>query len=129
MKLIIALLIASIPACATADCWIVNDMKGVSYSARNDYKLETDSFSGTFKIKIDADNSSVTYSGEDAGGVSYKPFSSTHLIGFGTDGNGGTMSESWSIQPNGVVIMSKIISGYGQFDSTKAMTGKVSGKC
>lgn len=51
---------------ATAECWVVGDMRGISYSERNNFQPEEDGFSGTFIIKTSGEDASVTYSGTDA---------------------------------------------------------------
>ena len=49
---------------ATAECWVVGDMRGISYSERNNFQPEEDGFSGTFIIKTSGEDASITYSGQ-----------------------------------------------------------------
>lgn len=122
-----ALMLASFGA--SAECWIVEGMHGVNYSSRNNYAPEDDGFSGTFTIETTGDNASLQYSGADAGGVVYKAMSSNSIIGFSANGDNQRVVDSWVIQPDGAVLMSKTITGYGDMDSTKAFVGKVKSKC
>lgn len=113
---------------ASAECWVVKDMKGANYAARNGYAFENDGFSGTFMISVDGKKASVRYSGNDAGGVEYGVISPNTIVGI-SDGENGKLIETWFISPDGNVKMTKMINGFGDFDSVKAMVGKVSGKC
>ena len=47
----------------SAECWVVGDMHGISYSERNNFQPEEDGFSGTFIIKTNGEDASITYSG------------------------------------------------------------------
>lgn len=113
---------------ANAECWIVEDLHGAIYSPRNDYKLEEDRYGGKYMIAINGDNASVTYSGIDAGGISYRAISPNTIIGLSTEPNR-NLIQTWVIQNDGTVLMTKTADGFGQFDSAQAMIGKVSGKC
>lgn len=126
-KFILASLLLS-SFCARAECWIVKDMKGVISSSHSDYNFENDGFSGTFRIFADGDKASVTYSGSDAGGLSYGQILPNIIIGV-SDNENGQVVETWSIGKNGIVKMTKVISGFGKFDSVKAMVGRVISKC
>lgn len=112
----------------SAECWVVKDMKGVSSSSHSDYNFESDGFSGTFRIFADGDKASVTYSGSDAGGLSYGQILPNTIIGV-SDNENGQVVETWNIGKNGIVKMTKVISGFGKFDSVKAMVGRVISKC
>ncbi|EDJ8984934.1 TPA: hypothetical protein O7142_000928 [Salmonella enterica] len=114
---------------ATAECWVVGDMHGISYSERNNFQPEEDGFSGSFIIKTNGEDASITYSGANAGGMAYKTLSENSIIGIGANGETQRVVDSWVIHPNGAVLMSKTISGYGKMDSTKAFVGKVKRKC
>ena len=122
-----ALMLASFGA--SAECWIVGGMKGVSYSASNKYSPQEDGFSGVFTIKTDGASADVQYSGADAGGVIYKAMSNNNIIGLSAAGNNQRVVDSWVIQEDGTVLLSKTISGFGNIDSAKAFVGKVKGKC
>ncbi|EFC1284263.1 hypothetical protein CUV89_004737, partial [Escherichia coli] len=98
---------------ATAECWVVGDMRGISYSERNNFHPEEDGFSGTFIIKTNGEDASITYSGTDAGGMAYKALSKNSIIGIGANGETQRVIDSWVIHPTGTVLMSKTISGYG----------------
>ena len=121
-----ALIMASFGA--SADCWIVKDMKGASYASHDNYGFEKDGFSGTFMISIDGNNASVRYSGGDAGGVSYGAILPNTIVGINNNQNGQVI-ETWAIGKDGVVKMTKIINGFGGFDSAKAFIGSVKIKC
>ncbi|WP_048224783.1 hypothetical protein [Citrobacter sp. BIDMC108] len=115
-------------ASASAECWVVKDMKGVNSASHGDYNFEKDGFSGTFRISADGDKASVTYSGSDAGGLSYGHILPNTIIGVSNNENGQVV-ETWIIGKNGMVKMTKVINGFGDFDSVKAMVGKVVSKC
>lgn len=129
MKLIIAMAFFVFSFSVSAECWVVGDMHGISYSERNNFQPEKDGFSGTFIIKTNGEDASITYSGTDAGGMAYKALSKNSIIGIGANGETQRVIDSWVIHPNGTVLMSKTISGYGNMDSTKAFVGKVKRKC
>ncbi len=129
MKLIIAMAFFVFSFSVSAECWVVGDMHGISYSERNNFHPEKDGFSGTFIIKTNGEDASITYSGTDAGGMAYKALSKNSIIGIGANGETQRVIDSWVIHPNGTVLMSKTISGYGNMDSTKAFVGKVKRKC
>ncbi len=129
MKLIIAMAFFVFSFSVSAECWVVGDMHGISYSGRNNFQPEEDGFSGTFIIKTNGEDASITYSGTDAGGMDYKALSKNSIIGIGANGETQRVIDSWVIHPNGTVLMSKTISGYGNMDSTKAFVGKVKRKC
>ena len=129
MKLIIAMAFLVFSFSVSAECWVVGDMRGISYSERNNFHPEEDGFSGTFIIKTNGEDASITYSGTDAGGMAYKALSKNSIIGIGANGETQRVIDSWVIHPNGTVLMSKTISGYGNMDSTKAFVGKVKRKC
>lgn len=129
MKLIIAMAFFVFSFSVSAECWVVGDMHGISYSERNNFQPEEDGFSGTFIIKTNGEDASITYSGTDAGGMAYKALSKNSIIGIGANGETQLVIDSWVIHPNGTVLMSKTISGYGNMDSTKAFVGKIKRKC
>lgn len=129
MKLIIAMAFFVFSFSVSAECWVVGDMRGISYSERNNFHPEEDGFSGTFIIKTSGEDASITYSGTDAGGMAYKALSKNSILGIGANGETQRVIDSWVIHPNGTVLMSKTISGYGDMDSTKAFVGKVKRKC
>lgn len=129
MKLIIAMAFLVFSFSVSAECWVVGDMHGISYSERNNFQPEEDGFSGKFIIKTNGEDASITYSGTDAGGMAYKALSKNSIIGIGANGETQRVIDSWVIHPNGTVLMSKTISGYGNMDSTKAFVGKVKRKC
>lgn len=129
MKLIIAMAFLVFSFSVSAECWVVGDMRGISYSERNNFHPEEDGFSGIFIIKTSGEDASITYSGTDAGGMAYKALSKNSIIGIGANGETQRVIDSWVIHPNGTVLMSKTISGYGNMDSTKAFVGKVKRKC
>lgn len=129
MKLIIAMAFLVFSFSVSAECWVVGDMHGISYSERNNFHPEEDGFSGTFIIKTNGEDASITYSGTDAGGMAYKALSKNSIIGIGANGETQRVIDSWVIHPTGTVLMSKTISGYGNMDSTKAFVGKVKRKC
>ncbi|MEI7219130.1 hypothetical protein WCT79_19220 [Pectobacterium carotovorum] len=129
MKCVIAAMMALSSMSASADCWVVEEMKGTSFSERNAYKAESDGFGGTFMLSINGDMASVKYSGSDAGGVVYHALSPTSIIGLSSEGDTKRVVDSWVIQPDGKVLMSKTITGFGEFDSVKAFVGKVKSKC
>lgn len=115
-------------ASASAECWVVKDMKGVNSASHGGYNFEKDGFSGTFRIFADGDKASIKYSGSDAGGLSYGQILPNTIIGLSNNENGQVV-ETWNIGKNGIVKMTKVISGFGDFDSVKAMVGKVASKC
>lgn len=127
MKWILALLIAA-PLSSIASCWMVEQVKGSSYSERNSYKQTDDGYSGKFTIVINGNNAAVVYDGLDAGGMIYRPLSANSVIGMTTE-QGKHAIETWVIQNDGTVLMAKTMSGFGGVDSTKAMVGKVTGIC
>nr|WP_240760427.1 hypothetical protein [Escherichia coli] len=86
MKRLIAGMFLFISFGATAECWVVGDMRGISYSERNNFHPEEDGFSGTFIIKTSGEDASITYSGTDAGGMAYKALSKNSIIGIGANG-------------------------------------------
>ena len=128
MKIIIATLIALVSVPASAECWIVKGMHGIDYAQRNNYEVEKDGFSGTFMISENGKDASIRYSGTDAGGITYMVLSPGTFIGISNEANGQAI-ENWNITQDGTVKMTKMINGFGGFDSVKAMVGKVSGKC
>ncbi|HFI9734475.1 TPA: hypothetical protein ACGSVI_000082 [Escherichia coli] len=109
---------------ATAECWVVGDMRGISYSERNNFHPEEDGFSGTFIIKTSGEDASITYSGTDAGGMAYKALSKNSIIGIGANGETQRVIDSWVIHPTGTVLMSKTISGYRRVKSPNAGTNQ-----
>ncbi|EPC4018127.1 hypothetical protein ACRZOS_002503 [Enterobacter kobei] len=127
MRLLVAAALA-LPMVANASCWTVKDLKGSSYSEREAYSRIDDAFSGTFTIVIDGDNATVLYDGLDGGGMVYRAMSKNVVVGITTEPGKHAM-ETWVIQPDGVVLMSKTLSGFGGMDSTKAMVGRVAGQC
>lgn len=83
---------------------------------------------GSFMITIDEKNSSVVTNGTDAGGIKYIPISQNTLIGL-SQSDSGEAVETWSINNDGKVMMTKVLTGWGRFDSSKAFVGDVTGKC
>nr|WP_307833704.1 hypothetical protein [Candidatus Symbiopectobacterium sp. 'North America'] len=129
IKSVIAAILVLASVSARAECWIVGDMKGVTFAEHNSYKAENDGFSGAFMISISGELAAVKYSGADAGGVVYHALSPTSIIGLSTEGDSKRVVDSWVIQPTGKVLMSKTITGFGKFDSVKAFVGNVKSKC
>ncbi|WPU24882.1 hypothetical protein RI049_09145 [Cedecea neteri] len=127
MRLLIAVL-CLVSVSANASCWSVSGVKGSSYSEREGYSRIDDGYSGKFTIVIDGDNASVVYNGLDAGGMVYKPMGPNVVVGLTTEPLKHVM-ETWVIQQNGVVLMTKTLSGFGGVDSSKAMVGRVVGRC
>lgn len=117
-----------LPYSGIAACWSVTDVSGSSYSAREGYKRIDDGYSGKFTLVIDGDNAAVLYNGMDAGGMVYRALGHNIVLGLTTEPGKHAM-ETWVIQPDGTVLMSKTISGFGYMDSTKSMVGKVAGTC
>lgn len=111
-----------------AACWTVEGVKGSSYSEREGYSRIDDGFNGKFTIVIDGERAAVLYDGLDAGGMIYRPFSDNVVLGLTTEPGKHAM-ETWVIQKDGTVLMTKTISGFGGLDSSKAMIGKVTGNC
>ncbi|MDE1487979.1 hypothetical protein KKI90_16885 [Xenorhabdus bovienii] len=128
MKKLIALLIILFPFSANAECWVVDGMSGIRYAQDDHYQPKKDGFSGTFEVNVEPEAAYVKYSGVDAGGMKYVPTSSNTLIGLSSNGNQQVV-ESWIFQSNNVVLMTKSVAGYGDFDSIKAFIGKVKSKC
>ncbi|MFL4429633.1 hypothetical protein REF28_01325 [Serratia marcescens] len=128
MKRFSLLMLAVFPLFANADCWIVEGLHGSIYSPRNNYKLAEDSYSGKYMLAINGDSASVTYSGVDAGGIIYRALSPNTIIGLSSDPDR-NLIQTWVIQSDGTVLMTKTADGFGAFDSAQAMIGKVSGKC
>lgn len=106
MKQFLAAMFLFISFGATAECWVVGDMRGISYSERNNFHPEEDGFSGTFIIKTSGEDASITYSGTDAGGMAYKALSKNSIIGIGANGETQRVIDSWVIHPTGTVLMS-----------------------
>ncbi|CAI2140469.1 Uncharacterised protein [Serratia fonticola] len=126
-KIIIAMLaLASLPA--SAECWVVSNLKGSTFMKDDAYKRTDDGFSGSFMITIDEKSSSVVTNGTDAGGIKYIPISQNTLIGL-SQSDSGEAVETWSINNDGKVMMTKVLTGWGGFDSSKAFVGDVTGKC
>lgn len=116
------------PCASTAACWTVTGVKGSSYSEREAYKRIDDGFSGKFTLVIDGENAAVLYDGMDAGGMIYRAMGPNVIVGLTTEPGKHAM-ETWVIQRDGTVLMSKTISGFDYMDSTKSMVGKVVGSC
>lgn len=124
-KIIVAVLaLASLPA--SAECWIVSNLKGSAFMKDDGYKRIDDGFSAPFKIAIDGKIASVVTGGADAGGIQYKPASAHSLIGISQSGD---VIETWAITDDGKALMTKVTTGWGPFDSSKAFVGDVTGKC
>lgn len=127
MKWLVAVLcLVSLPAMSS--CWSVGGVKGSSYSEREGYSRIDDGYSGKFTIVIDGENASVLYDGMDSGGMIYKPLSENVVIGITTEPGKHAM-ETWVVQHDGTVLMTKTISGFEGMDSSNAMVGKVVGRC
>lgn len=62
------------------------------------------------------------------GGLSYGHILPNTIVGVSNNENGQVV-ETWHIADNGIVKMTKMINGFGAFDSVKVMIGKVSGRC
>lgn len=129
MKLIIAAFAVFASMSASAECWVVGDMKGTTYSKVDAYRAEKDGFSGAFHITISGKNADVRYSGMDAGGVDYTPLSENTIIGVTGQGESARAIETWAIMPDGNVTMTKTITGAGQLNGARVFVGKVKGKC
>ena len=124
--LAVTLIVLSAPSLAT--CWIVEGVSGSNYAKSESYKRLEDGYSGKFSIMIDGKRASVLYDGIDAGGMFYQALSKNTVIGVSGEPNKHAM-ETWLIQDDGRVLMTKTLSGFGGFDSAKAMVGKVTGSC
>ncbi|WP_193323350.1 hypothetical protein [Erwinia endophytica] len=77
---------------------------------------------------INPDYAVVIYDGLNGGGMVYKALSSNVVLGLTTEPGKHAM-ETWVIQDDGTVLMTKTTSGFGGFDSAKALVGKVTGRC
>lgn len=113
---------------SSAACWIVEDVRGSSYADRNQYQREDDGFKGKFTILVTGQAATVLYDGADAGGMSYRPLTENVVVGLSSEPGKHAM-ETWVIQQDGTVLLTKTISGFPGFDSAKAMVGHVSGHC
>lgn len=103
-------------------------MKGTTYSKSDNYTASEDEYSGKFMIAINDQSASITYSGFDTSGVIYRSLAPNTVVGLSI-GDKKFVIENWSIQQDGIVLMNKLISGYGNLDSTKSMIGKILSKC
>lgn len=128
MKSFIAIALTFLSMSASADCWQVEKMHGTRFSQDDNYASSEDGYSGKFMLTINGDFASVTYSGADAGSGITRALSPNSIITIGMD-QGKTMLQTWTIQGDGTVMMTKTVSGYGSFDGAQAMIGKVTGKC
>ncbi|MDU4094014.1 MAG: hypothetical protein E7H57_12180 [Pantoea sp.] len=128
MTKFIASLLLACSFTSTAGCWTVEGMHGSTYAERDKYAREDDGFSGKFTILVNGKTAAVLYDGVDAGGMIYQPLSDHVVIGLSTVPDKHAM-ETWVIQNDGKVLMTKTISGFNGFDSAKAMVGKVTGSC
>lgn len=127
MKISLCTLLLLLPLYSNADCWVAKNMKGTSYSQSEDYKRIDDGFSGTFMITIAEKNSSVVTNGIDADGISYLQISPNTLMGF-SQSKTGAVVETWAINDS-KVLMTKVMTGWGEFNSAKSFVGDVVGKC
>ncbi|CAI1109167.1 TPA: hypothetical protein ACSTLY_002273 [Serratia fonticola] len=128
MKRIIVAMLALAVLPASAECWVVSNLKGSTFMKDDGYKRIDDGFSGSFMITIDEKNSSVVTNGADAGGMKYIPTSKNTIVGL-SQSDSGEAVETWSINNDRKVLMTKVITGWGGFDSSKAFVGDVVGKC
>lgn len=128
MNKLVVLFIILFPLTINAKCWIVGDMKGTTYSKTDNYTASKDEYSGKFMIAINDQSASITYSGFDTSSVIYRSLAPNTVVVLSI-GDKKFVIESWSIQQNGIVLMNKLIPGYGNLDSTKSMIEKILSKC
>lgn len=109
-------------------CWTVEGVHGSTYADRDQYHRADDGFKGKFTILTNGASATVLYDGMDAGGMSYRTLAENVVVGLSSEpGKHGL--ETWVIQVDGTVLLTKTLSGFPGFDSAKAMIGHVSGHC
>ncbi|SFX55508.1 hypothetical protein SAMN03097705_3529 [[Enterobacter] aerogenes] len=131
-KIIISIIMLSIPAFSYANCWIVSGLQGKSSFNDDNYKFIDDGMTGVaIKLSINGNAASVTnLDGSSISDVTYVPLSSNTIIGSYQAGGGITV-ETWSITDDKKVMYSKVmnIPKMQKLTSTKAFVGNVAGSC
>ncbi|EUD09015.1 hypothetical protein PO864_15210 [Providencia alcalifaciens] len=131
MKKYLLALVAMIPMCASAQCWVVSNLSGYSAYESNKYKyIENGMSNGTFQVEINKDGGNVkllsdTFGG---GGLDYTPISPSSMVGLYINGNTSTI-ETWSITDKNKVLYSKVVNNHELVTGTTSLVGDVVGDC
>lgn len=126
MKLIIATVVALASFGASAECWVVGDMKGYTQFAPA-YDTSEDVVVGVYHVNIDAER--ATLSADDGSynsGLIYKPTSDSSMIGSSSNS---ALTETWAITPDGKVFYTKVRIPQSGANQLSSFIGNVLGKC
>lgn len=131
MKKYLLALVAIFPLCASAQCWLVSNLKGYSAYESEKYKyIENGMSNAIFQVEINKDSGDVrlisdTFGG---GGLEYTPISPSSMVGLYINNNTSTI-ETWSITDKNKVLYSKVVNNHELVTGTTSLVGDVVGTC
>lgn len=131
MKKYLLALVAIFPMCASAQCWLVSNLKGYSAYESEKYKyIENGMSNAIFQVEINKDSGDVrlisdTFGG---GGLEYTPISPSSMVGLYINNNTSTI-ETWSITDKNKVLYSKVVNNHELVTGTTSLVGGVVGTC
>jgi hypothetical protein len=111
---------------ASAECYVVGDLKGYSTRAHEGYQISEDGISsGKFILELNGKSSSITPNNMKCDQVG-----STTLLCQDIRADGETTIETWAVHPSaGKVLFTKSITGYGAFNGGNLFVGEIKGTC
>lgn len=111
---------------ASAECFVVGDLKGYSTRAHEGYEISPDGISsGKFILELNGKSSSITPSDMKCDQVG-----SATLLCQDVRYEGETTIETWAVYPGpGKVLYTKSITGYGAFNGGNLFVGDIKGTC
>ncbi|KAA9001170.1 hypothetical protein FJU30_07950 [Affinibrenneria salicis] len=132
MKKGLFFLLAFMSMNVSAECWVVNNIKGQAAYNENSYQFKDSRLlEGDIHLTIAEGNISIKQNGTLYGeGMKFIPVSKNAIIG--TDRSfGDTMIDSWAITKENKVLFSRInlSKDTPEMNSTTALVGDVIGKC
>ena len=125
VKLIIAAVVALASFGASAECWVVGDMKGYTQFAPT-YDTSEDVVVGVYHVNIDAERATLSADDDSYNsGLIYKPTSDSSMIGSASDS---ALTETWAITQDGKVLYTKVRVSQSGANQISSFVGDVLGK-
>ena len=126
MRYLIATLVAFSSMSASAECWVVDNLKGQSQFSPS-YNVEKDKAEGIYHIKIESNAASLSSVGNMYhSGLNYHPLSPISMIGVAENA---ALTETWTITYNSKVLYTKVRVTQSGTSQISSFVGDVTGKC
>ncbi len=131
LKKYLLALVAIGPMYASAQCWVVSNLKGYSAFEQGGYAYEKNGMAkSVFQVNISKDKAELRMVDNElgGGGLEYMPISSSSMIGFYIEGSMSTI-ETWAITNENKVLYSKVVNNHKLVTGTTSLVGDVVGDC